>query len=226
MMRPILVDTRISSRFARLNPAPNRGFREPVAVVRRRIEHFHAARERLLDRRDRRFFVEQRIEIAKRPGPLADHGESQPLAVPSLYASRFHVSSEYPVAPARPKHGRRHVSWAEGERKARPSLRAAAFSRRGADHEIASAAPDHFVATVVQDAAADGADVDVPVALHEAGEVVTHAHDFGGNPAIEGWQAQPVTKVEKVWLLVGDDHRAPGFATRAISRSAASGSLK
>ena len=69
-------------------------FRESVAVVRRGVEHLDAARERLLDRRDRRFFVEQLIEIAKRPGPLADDGERQPLAVPSLYASRFHVASK------------------------------------------------------------------------------------------------------------------------------------
>ena len=60
----------------------------------RRVEHLDAARERLLDRHDRRFFVEQLIEVAKRAGPLADDGERQPLAVPSLYASRFHISSK------------------------------------------------------------------------------------------------------------------------------------
>ena len=74
-------------------PRAHPGLRQSVAVMRRRVEHFDPAGERLLDRRDRRFFVEQLIEVAKRPGPLADDGKRQPLAVPSLYASRFHVSS-------------------------------------------------------------------------------------------------------------------------------------
>ena len=46
------------------------------------------------------------------------------------------------------------------------------------DHQIAPAAPDDIVAAVVQDAAADAGDVEVPVALDEAGEVVAHAHEF------------------------------------------------
>src|ERR1700728_438316 len=75
-------------------PRAHACLREPIAVMGGRIEHLDAARERLLDGRDRRFLVEQLIEVAKRASPLADHGKRESLAVPSLYASRFHVTSE------------------------------------------------------------------------------------------------------------------------------------
>jgi hypothetical protein len=59
-----------------------------------------------------------------------------------------------------------------------PAPRTRAASGGFADHQVPSAAPDDIVAAIVQDAAPDFRDVDVPVALDEAGEVVAHAHEF------------------------------------------------
>ena len=92
-----------------------------------------------------------------------------------------------------------------------PPPRVWVVSGGGADHQIAPAAPDDIVAAVVQDAASDPGDVDVPVALDEAGEVVAHAHELGGDPAVKRGEAQPMAEVEEVGRLVGDDHGGAGL---------------
>jgi hypothetical protein len=85
------------------------------------------------------------------------------------------------------------------------------FSGSGADHQIAPAAPDDFVAAVVEDAPANPSDVDLSVALDETGEVVAHAHEPGRDPAVKSGQAQPMAEVKEVRRLVGDDHRGAGL---------------
>ena len=59
-----------------------------------RVEEPDAARERLLNSRNLRFFIKQLKKVAHRGGSQPDDGERQILAVPSLYASRFHVASQ------------------------------------------------------------------------------------------------------------------------------------
>src|SRR5208283_6049981 len=66
------------------------------------------------------------------------------------------------------------------------------FSGGVAEHQVAPAVPDDLVAAVVQDAAADLGDVDVPVALDQVGEVVAQVHELGDDPAVEPGEAQPV----------------------------------
>ena len=102
-------------------PRAHPGLRQSVAVMRRGVEHLDPARERLLNRRDRRFFVEQLIEVAERAGPLADDRERQPLAVPSLDASRFHDSSTSVQRPSS-RSGWRHSAGLVANR--RPSRQA------------------------------------------------------------------------------------------------------
>jgi hypothetical protein len=79
------------------------------------------------------------------------------------------------------------------------------------DHQIAPAAPDDFVAAVVQDAAANPGDVDVPVALDQTGEVVAHIHRPGRNPVVQSGQAQPMAEGEEVKHFVSDHNRGAGF---------------
>jgi hypothetical protein len=61
------------------------------------------------------------------------------------------------------------------------------------------------------------------VAIDHTAEVVTHAHDLGGDPAVKTWEAQPVAKVEEVGPLVGDDDGSawlcnPGHLVKRLLR--------
>ena len=44
------------------------------------------------------------------------------------------------------------------------------------------------------------------MALDQTRELVAHAHEPGGDPAVKLWQAQPMAELEEVGRLVGDDH--------------------
>jgi hypothetical protein len=70
------------------------------------------------------------------------------------------------------------------------------LSRGLAHHEIAPAAPDDFIAAVVQDAVADPPDVDLSVALDETGEVC--APSQCGHDLATGRQKATVTPQFKI----------------------------